>query len=125
MSAHGLHGNILDDFDWGSYLIFHCAPRSRVFIDGRAELVYSNHLIDEYVGFLEGGPGSEEILLAYPSDFILIKPETRAYQIVIADPRWKLIYRDATSALFSRRLAPGVAVATARVTKAVTPSLFP
>jgi hypothetical protein len=125
MSAHGLQGNILNDFDWGNYLIWHCAPRCRVFIDGRSELVYSNRLIDEYVAFLDRRPGSENILEAYPNDLVLIKPDTGAYQTLIAAHRWKLIYRDPVSALFVKTRGPVLVVAAPSPGKPLAPSLFP
>ena len=106
MKAHGLHGNILNNFDWGDYLIWHLTPQSRVFIDGRYELVYPDSLIREYLGFLYGWTGGEKVLDRYPHDFVLVKPGTGAYRIVEADHSWKVIYRDDVAALFARTSMP-------------------
>jgi hypothetical protein len=102
MNKHGLRGNILNNIDWGEYLIWHGYPQSRVFIDGRYELVYPDSLIREYLGFHFGVPGGEKVLDGYPNDFVLIKPGTGAYRLVAADSRWRLIYRDSVAALFGK-----------------------
>ncbi len=102
MKARGLHGNILNNFDWGEYLIWYSEPQSRVFVDGRYELVYPDALLLEYLKFLYGLPGGEKLLDRYPHDFVLAKLQTGAYRLVSADSRWRLIYRDSFSALFAR-----------------------
>ncbi len=106
MKSHGLHGNILNDFGWGGYLVWHDAPRSRIFVDGRCEVVYPDALLSEYLAFLYGWSGGERLLDRYPHDFVLVKPKTGAYRLVWADPRWRIIYRDEVSALFARASAP-------------------
>jgi hypothetical protein len=106
MAAHGVQGNIFSSFDWGDYLIWHCAPRSHVFIDGRGELVYPDDLLREYSVFFYGAPGGTTILNRYPHDFILLSRVTRDYQSVVADQRWKLVYYDSVSALFARARSP-------------------
>jgi hypothetical protein len=103
MNAHGLHGNILNNYDWGSYLIWHSAGHSKVFVDGRCELVYPDSLLREYFVFLNGLPGGKALLDRYPHDFVLLSPGNNAYRTVANDQRWKLIYRDPVAALFARR----------------------
>jgi hypothetical protein len=102
MTSHRLHGNILNNFDWGEYLVWHLAPESRVFVDGRCELVYPDSILAEYLGFLYDRPGGEKLLDRYPHDFVLVKLRTGAYRLVSTDSRWKEIYRDSFSALFAR-----------------------
>lgn len=102
MRTHDLHGNILGDFGWGEYLIWHTAPASRVFIDGRYDTVYPYALIDQYLLFYFDRPGAAAVLSAYPHDFVLIPPASGAYNLMTRQAGWKLIYRDAGSALFAR-----------------------
>ena len=106
MQRHGLHGNILNQFEWGEYLVWHVGNDSRVFIDGRCELVYPDKLIRQYAIFFFGLEGADGVLDAFPHDFVLIGPHTKAYEVVSRDGRWQLIYRDATAALFARAALP-------------------
>ncbi len=107
MERHGLHGNILNQFEWGEYLIWHVGNDSRVFIDGRCELVYPDKLIRRYAIFFFGLEGADGVLDAFPHDFVLIGPHAKAYDVVDKDSRWQLIYRDATAALFARAALHG------------------
>jgi hypothetical protein len=106
MQRRGLHGNILNQFEWGEYLTWHVGNDSRVFIDGRCELVYSDKLIRQYAIFFYGMDGADGVLDAFPHDFVLIGPHTKGYEVVSRDARWQLIYRDATAALFARAALP-------------------
>ncbi len=103
MKAHGLRGNILNNYNWGSYLIWHGMGQSKVFVDGRCELVYPDSLLGEYFRFLNAIPGGKALLDRYPHDFVLLSPANGAYRTVASDPRWKLIYRDPVAVLFARR----------------------
>ena len=102
MTAHHLRGNILCDFKWGEYLMWHLGPQSKVFIDGRWELLYPHNVMEDYIRFDQGRAGAEAILDKYPNDFVLVPPESRACRVVMRDGRWKVIYRDAAAVLFAR-----------------------
>jgi hypothetical protein len=102
LRAHDLHGNILGDFGWGEYLIWHTSPASKVFIDGRYDTVYPYALINRYIGFYFDREGTQALLTAYPHDLVLIPSTSRAYKLMQRQTDWKLIYRDSDSALFAR-----------------------
>ena len=106
MQKHDLHGNILGDFGWGEYLIWHTAPVSKVFIDGRYDTVYPYSIIDQYIGFYFDLNGARTVLTNYPNDLVLIPPTSRAYTLMAGQTEWKLIYRDPDSALFVRKTSP-------------------
>jgi hypothetical protein len=106
MRANGLHGNVLNNLDWGEYLIWHMHPESRVFIDGRSELVYSDKIIEDYLRFLFGRPGGEHLLERYPHDYVLVAPQSGAYKFASANPQWRIIYQDTVSVLFARSRSP-------------------
>ena len=82
MDAHGLHGNVLDDFGWGEYLIWHAAPADKVFIDGRYDTVYPLKVILDYLDFYFDQPGAGAVLDSYPHDFVLIGPRAPARRLM-------------------------------------------
>ncbi|HEY9159082.1 hypothetical protein [Candidatus Binatus sp.] len=106
MERNRLHGNILNQYEWGAYLAWHMGNDSRVFIDGRCELVYPDRLIRQYAIFFYAMEGADGVLDAFPHDFVLIGPHTNGYQVVSKDRRWHLLYRDETAALFARAALP-------------------
>jgi hypothetical protein len=102
MQAHQLHGNILNDFDWGEYLIWH-EPQSKVFIDGRFAAAYPFSVIREYLDFYIDYWNSTEALKSYSADFVLISRTRKACDLMKRQPDWKLIYIDRDSELFAKR----------------------
>ncbi len=106
MQRRGLHGNILNQFEWGEYLVWHVGNESRVFIDGRCELVYPDSLLRQYAIFFYGLAGADNLLDEFPHDFVLIGTHTKGCDIVRKDARWHLLYSDQTAALFGRAALP-------------------
>lgn len=102
MAAHKLHGNILCDFNWGEYLIWHVAPGSRVFIDGRYDTVYPLAVIRDYLNFYFNRRGAAAVLARYPHDYVLIPPDSKAAMLMGRRADWRVIYRDKTALLFAR-----------------------
>jgi hypothetical protein len=102
MQHHGLHGNILDEFGWGEYLIWHVAPDSKVFIDGRYDLIYPYKIIQDYIDFRFDHPRAGTVLASYPHDFVLISAKAEAYRLMMRTPGWALVYRDEDAVLFAR-----------------------
>ena len=126
MRRHKLSGNLLCDFNWGEYLIWHLSPPSRVFVDGRYDTVYPRKVISDWVAFYFDHPGAERVLEDYPHDYVLITPKSRAYRLVRRAPGWKLIYRDTDSALFARAgSAAGNLPSPPAVRPAPPPGFFP
>ncbi len=110
MKKHHLQGNLLSVFNWGEYLIWHLAPETKVFIDGRYDTVYPLEIITQAMDFAEGSPKAEKVLDAYKHDFVMVPPDTGAWQSMSAAPTWKLLYRDQNVGLFgpSRLVLSGV-----------------
>ena len=107
MQQHNLHGNLLPQFEWGSYVLWHMGDAFKVYIDPRGELVFTDKQEGDYARFFYGMPGSEQLLDAYPHDYVLMGVNTKGADLVRKDPRWHLLYSDQTAALFGRASLPG------------------
>lgn len=125
MEDHKLRGNILNQYEWGSYLVFKTAPASKVFLDGRTELLYPDSLLYQYVLFFLGRAGGKEVLDRYPHDLVLVEFDSGGYRITLADPRWRLAYRDGLAALFVRNSPENARNFPAPVVASTPPALFP
>src|SRR5260370_34433158 len=64
MQRHDLHGNVLCNFEWGEFMLFHDAG-SRAFIDGRYQLLYPPKVIADYLAVYHGLSGAAGMLESY------------------------------------------------------------
>jgi hypothetical protein len=110
MEKHDLQGNVLNDYDWGAYLIWHAAPNSKLFIDGRCETVYPDRVLYDYLQFYFNFTDAAEVLHVYPHDFVLIPPDAPISGPLEKNPDWKLVYRDRTALLFARADSPAAKI---------------
>ena len=109
MQQHALHGNMLCQFEWGSYILWHMGDSFKVYIDPRGELVYTDKMEGDYARFFYGMDGAQSLLDAYPHDYVLMGAQTRGADLVRKDPRWHLLYSDQTAVLFGHVPSPGEA----------------
>ena len=102
MKTHGLKGNVLADYAWGQYVIWHGAPDSKVFIDSRYDLGYPPAVISDYMELERGDAGGAHTLASYPHDFVLGKRASPASRLMNSEAGWKLIYSDDVAVLYAR-----------------------
>ena len=125
MRSHQLRGNVLARFEWGQYVIFHLAPSSRIFVDGRIDLVYPPKVIDEYLDFFAGQPRGARILDDYPHDYVLMPPGLPADATMMARTDWRPIYRDGVAVLFARANSAAAHLPGVPIVATAPPSNFP
>jgi len=123
--AHGLRGNVLCDFGWGEYLIFHLAPESRVFIDSRYDMVYPQKVLADYFDFFFDGTRAAAVLNGYPHDFVLIPPTAPIGAPMERRSDWKLIYSDSNALLFTRADSPAARLDGVPIHGRPQPDIFP
>jgi len=125
MRAHQLTGRILNDWNWGDYLIWHAAPASKVFIDGRDDTVYPLEVVRQYMLFRFDLPNGSRVLDAYPHDYVLISRSAEARHVMERRGDWKLLYRDDSAFLYARASAPAASLPNLPVIGAGGPGAFP
>ena len=79
-----ISGNAIIFFDWAEYSIWHLYPRVRVFMDGRFRSAYSPAVINDYLDFIYGGEGWQEVLRKYDTDIVWIHPGNPAFSKIRA-----------------------------------------
>ena len=102
MKDHDLKGNVLGLFGWGEYLIWHLPPDSKVFIDGRYDTVYPQAVLEKLFAFTYNQAGADAALTQYPTDYVLIEPDSGARKLMDSRRDWRLIYSDDTALLYAR-----------------------
>ena len=127
MEAHRLSGNIMTDFAWGEYLIWHLEPASKVYLDGRYDTVYPAEVIDDYLAFEFGRSGAKTFLRKYPHDFMLLGSGDEMPLALMTRARgWTQLYRDGSCILFARADSAAAKIPSVVVSSKETPaSCFP
>lgn len=103
MREHQLHGNVLTEWEWGCYVIWHDAPTDKVFVDGRSDSVHPIRIIRDFLLFRFDLAGADRVLDSYPHDFVLISTnDAPARHLMERRTDWKLLYRDNAALLYAR-----------------------
>jgi hypothetical protein len=106
MNLHGLKGNVLADYGWGQFVIWHGAPGTKVFIDSRYDLGYPPTVLTDYMALDRGEPAAAHTLAAYPTDFVLLKRDWPSAKLMDSRPDWRLIYSDDVARLYAPANSP-------------------
>lgn len=125
MRTHRLHGDILDNFLWGEYLIWHLSPGSKVFIDGRYDTVYPADVLLAFMLFHFDQPGGDAILSRWPHDYVMLPPDDLGNRVMARHRKWKLIYRDRDTLLYARAGSTAAAMSGVPFVGINPPTRFP
>lgn len=96
--------HLFTTYDWGGYAIWKLWPRYRVFIDGRADTLYGEALLRDYLEVHNGEPRAQEVLDRYGVGTVLVERTSFAAHDLARNPRWQLLYGDPNSVVFVRRI---------------------
>jgi hypothetical protein len=86
---------------WGGYLIYRLYPRVRVVVDDRHDL-YGAEFFRNYLKVIHAQPGWEQALAEMHPAWMLLPAKSALTDALAQSPRWKPVYRDETSVLYSR-----------------------
>lgn len=102
-----LGGRVFNYYNWGGYLNLRTGGRMQVFIDGRADTVFTDANFQDYLKVLHGQPGWRDVVDASAAEWFLWPTDSGStVQSLLADGTWELIYQDYKSALLRRKDAP-------------------
>jgi hypothetical protein len=126
IQGHDLEGDVLCEFGWADYLLFHDAAHTKIFIESIFEAYYPPQLQSDFAAVYYAQPAAARVLDAYPNDFVLMPNGSSAYTLMMAQAGWRLIYRDPISALFARSGSPATRLAgVPDLARTAPPSVFP
>jgi hypothetical protein len=93
-------GNLLNEYDWGGYLIRY-APEHRTFIDGRGEALFLGEVLGDFQRVVALAPGYRDVLSRWDIALALLKPERPlagalredGWRVLGSGTRWVLLAR--------------------------------
>ena len=98
----GLSGNLVTDYGWGQFVIWHLHPESHVAFDGRYRTVYQSDLEREFLALqtatLADAP-TTPIIDDYPTQLALLPVDSLPDRYLSDRPDWTCVYRDDQAAV--------------------------
>ena len=105
MRESGLSGNLLTDYGWGQFMLWHLYPETRVAFDGRYRTVYPANLEAEFLEFqtatVDADPRTP-IVDSYPTDLAILPTSSKSAAYLSARDDWQSLYRDDQAELLAR-----------------------
>lgn len=105
VSNHYPGKHFFNSYNIGGYLDYIWRGRTKVFVDGRANSLYSDELLSDYAMFSETfgfGGRSEMIARKYHFDGLIIDNYDNAVFMWGWNPHWKAVYRGNTATVYVR-----------------------
>jgi len=104
MKRRGLRGNLITDYGWGQFVLWHLWPDVKVAFDGRYRTVYSARIEELFVATQTSTADAPTPLIdEYPTDFALVPAGGGFERALKGRPGWELVYHDPQSRLFVRQ----------------------
>jgi hypothetical protein len=106
LRVRALPARIYNVYDWGGYLEY-WIPERKVFIDGRANTVYSSAFYIENLRIHKADSAWETLLRKRNVNLVLWPnvPDSKSYAPLLRalrdSPNWKQVYGDGTAVLFA------------------------
>lgn len=101
LQAHGLEGNLFNEYAWGGYLIYRLYPQRPVFIDGRAD-VYGDALMESYRQVAGVTPGWRDVLDRYDVRVALVRKDSPEAVLLQSAAGWTQVFQGPVEAIFTR-----------------------
>lgn len=98
---HDPAGRVFAKDQWGGYLIYRFAGRTKVFIDGRSDF-YGQAFLETYAQVADVKPGWDAVLKRYDVRFVMVPPDNALVSVLLLSPDWKRVYADSIAAVFER-----------------------
>ncbi len=93
-------GNLYNEYKWGGYLIFHCYPEKKVFIDGRAEVYKRKGVLNDYFSLWNAVDNWEALRKKYDIKLFLLDKSAPLSKVLKERKDFRLIGEDLVSYLF-------------------------
>ena len=105
--ANKLDGKVFVFYEWGGYVDLRTNGTLQVFIDGRADTVFSDPTYRRYTRVLSMAPGWEKIVEDSGADYVLWPKHHRRHIETLRDSgKWRTLYADHVAALLMRADLP-------------------
>lgn len=90
-------------FEWGGYLAWRLYPKQTVFIDARADIIYDERVLMDYVAIMGQLPGWQSRLEEWNIEQFVVPRGSDVDYAMEREPSWERTYSDHNAAVYVRR----------------------
>jgi hypothetical protein len=101
VNRSGLHGNMLNEYVYGGYLIW-AAPQHKVFVDGRGDVFEWTGVLRDYAQWANLKSDPNELLDKYHINFCVLARDSPMSRVLPLLAGWEKVYLDESSNIFAR-----------------------
>jgi hypothetical protein len=105
VAAQRIGGRMFNRYNDGGYLIYRLAPQARVVVDGRAD-VYGDQFLKDYMHVYDGGADWQARFERLAVDFAVLPLDAPIRQLLLAQGRFREVYRDKHFSVLRRAVVP-------------------
>jgi hypothetical protein len=105
LHSEPVRGRLLNDFNWGGYLIGNLYPRYQVAMDGRTQ-VYGEETLRQYRALIRLEPGWRDFLIRCDPDLVLWPKDEPLVRVLELLPGWRRLYEDELAIILVRDAPP-------------------
>ncbi len=105
LENHPVRGQMLNNYNWGGYLIWAQRPRNMVFIDGRADIYEYGGVLSDYLSIMRLEPHALQLLKKYDVQACLLAQDAPLGTLLASMPGWERVYHDNVAVLYIRKPA--------------------
>jgi hypothetical protein len=102
LKSHPQQGKMLNEFDWGGYLLLRLWPHQQIFMDGHTH-IYGEALTREYEQVITLSMGWESILKKYNIEWVILRVNSPLSNALISSDDWVIAYQDQTAVILTRK----------------------
>ena len=102
LRAHPVPRGMVNDGNWGGFLIWSLAPEHKVFIDGRLDIYEYAGVLADYVSIMRAEQNTPMLLRKYGIRACLVHREIQLVGMLAASHDWEKVYEDDHSVIFLR-----------------------
>ena len=95
LETHPQSGHMLNEFDWGGYILLKLWPQYQIFMDGHTH-IYGEALTREYEQVITLEDGWQDVLTKYDIQWAIVRADSRIAG-ALEDKGWATLYKDDTS----------------------------
>jgi hypothetical protein len=102
LDNHHQPRRVFVSYGWGGYLLWRGSPHYQDFIDGRANTLFSDRLLSNYIQINNGGPAWSRLLYRYRVGTVLVDPQSAIAQLLATSPDWKRVFSGTLAVVYVR-----------------------